>query len=239
MRHNNIRNNYNPIWQEIVEIKSDYKSWIRSLKVIAIAATLILSILAYFGYDKIDTLEKTVLERTNERLEKTDSLLSKIDDKRIEEINKKIHEKEKEYKQILNSFDEIIIQNRQMQDKILSILPPNKRIEAHVDSYYESDNNDYFEIQPISKSFKQNSKVHLYLIFNENFNLKNAEFICFQLMQGNTANKIYYYQIEQRFNNIYFTLDVAKGNYLIQLGYYSKSNNKQTFYNIKKNITVN
>lgn len=117
-RNNSPRRGYEELRKEIVEVKIDYKAWMRSLKIIGFSVTIILALLAFWGYDKIDTIEKTILERTDQRLAQSDSLLSKIDDKRIADLNNKLLLKEKEYTQTIKSLENIITQNKQIEDKI-------------------------------------------------------------------------------------------------------------------------
>lgn len=232
------RKDYEDLRKDITEVRIDYKAWIRTIKIIAFSVTIILAVLTYFGYDKIDSLEKTIIDRTNNRLAQTDSILSKIDEKKINEINQRITDKEKEYSQTLKNFEKIITQNKRIEDNILALLPNNKRTERKLSSYYGSHVDDLFDFRPIENSYKQNSVVNFYLIFKETFDLNNADVISLNLFRGNYIIKQYYYVIEQRFNKINLTFDVEKGDYTIEFGFLSKSNDKPTFHSYKKNIKI-
>ena len=232
------RNSYEDLKKDITEVKIDYKSWMRTLKTIGFSITVILAIFAYFGYDKIDSLEKTILERTNNRLAQTDSILAKIDSKKINELNQRISEKEKEYSQTLNNFEKIISQNKKIEDNILALLPNNKRVERNYSSYYGGKVDDLFEFRPIENNYKQNSVVNLYLIFDETFDLSKADCISINLYKGNYVIKRHYYSVQERFNKINFTFDVDKGDYAIEFGFLSKSNDKPTYHSFKKYIKI-
>jgi hypothetical protein len=232
------RKDYDDLRKDITEVRIDYKSWMRTIKVITFSVTIILAVLAYFGYDKIDSLENTIIERTNNRLAQTDSILSKIDEKKINEINQRISDKEKEYTQTLKNFEKIITQNRRIEDNILALLPSNKRIERNFSSYYGGRVDDFFDFRPIENSYKQNSIVNFYLIFKETFDLNKADVISLNLFNNNYIVKQYYYLIEQRFNKIDLTFDVEKGDYTIEFGFLSKSGDKPTFHCYKKAIKI-
>ena len=79
-------NENNKLRDELFEYRVDIKSYIRNLNTIIIAGTLIISVLAFFGYNKIENIEKIVIDKTNQRLAITDSLLAKIDQKKIDSI---------------------------------------------------------------------------------------------------------------------------------------------------------
>jgi hypothetical protein len=232
------RKDYDDLRKDIIEVKIDYKSWMRSLKVIAIAVTVVLSILAYFGYDKIDTLEKTILDRTNSRLAKTDTLLSKIDEKRIDAINKRITEKETEYNSTLKSIEKVINQNKIMEEKILSVLPNNTRVNRELKSFMAGQQDDIFETRQLQATYNRNQKTSLYLIFDEKYDLKNVDVICLQMTKDNVIQKDYYYAVEQRFNKIEVTFDLPSGNYKLEFGFLTKSNNLPTFHRIVRNIKI-
>ncbi|MCL4548701.1 MAG: hypothetical protein M1495_09045 [Bacteroidetes bacterium] len=229
---------YEKLRDELFKVSVDYKAWMRSLKIIAIAITIILTLLAFFGYDKIDTIEKTILERANLRLAKTDSILSKIDDKKINELNMRLVEKEKQYEQTLSNFEKLLSQNEKIEDRILQLLPNNKRIEYKLSTYIIKSPEDYFQIKPIKNIWHSNEIMNLYLVFNDNFDLKKVTALRFQLSDSKYLVKDYYFQNEQRFNKIEITLDVGKGDYFFEFGFITKENNEDVFYRFVKKIKI-
>lgn len=239
MRHNlSPRKDYDDLRKDINDVRIDYKSWMRSLKVIAISVTVVLSILAYFGYDKIDTLEKSIIERTNSRLAKTDTLLSKIDEKRIDNINKRITEKENEYNVTLNSISKIINQNRIVEEKILSVLPNNKKTDREPRTISLKQPDNIFEVRQLQATYTKNQKISLYLIFAEEYDLKNVDVICLHISKNNVLQKDNYYLVEQRFNKIEVTLDLNSGDYEFEFGFLTKSKVVPDFHRIIKKIKI-
>ncbi|MDP4194857.1 MAG: hypothetical protein Q8940_07400 [Bacteroidota bacterium] len=238
LRNKNNESSCEKLRDEVFKINVDYHTWMRSLKVIGICVTIILTLLTFFGYDKIDSIEKTILERANVRLAKTDSLLAKIDDKRINEINYKLLQKEKEYEVTIGNFEKMIAQNERLEERILQLLPDNKRIDVKLNSYISKSPEDIFEIRPVKDSWNNNENMKLYLIFNDKYDLNKVIGLKFSIDNSKYEIKDYYYQIEQRFNKISVTLDLAKGPYLINFGFLEKSKDIPTYYHISKKINI-
>jgi amino acid permease len=67
----------NKLRDELFEYRIDIKAYKRSLNAIIAAGTILISVIAFFGYSKIENIEKTIMNRANERLAITDSLLKK------------------------------------------------------------------------------------------------------------------------------------------------------------------
>ena len=237
-QNNSFHRSYDKMQNDIIEIKVDYRSWLRSLKVIGSSIAIILGILAYFGYDKIDTLESTILKQLNSRLAITDSLLSNIDEDKLDKLNIRLEEKEKEYNKTIANIARIIMLNKEIEDKILETLPNNSIIKQKYTTMYQSGNENIFEVKPIKKTYKQNSNEYFYLIFFENYSLENADFVLFQIQKGNSVLKDSFNKIESRFNKIELNFNIPKGKYIIEFGIVTKSNSTPTFHRVKKEIEI-
>jgi hypothetical protein len=134
------QSSYEKLRDEVLEVKVDYRAWLRSLKVIALCVTIILAILAYFGYDKIESIESTAVQRVNERLAKTDSLISLIDEVRIHQLDQMLNElsqrvdgKEQELDQLMMGLNQRLQDSQHQLDMRLDSL--NERIRAGEQEY--------------------------------------------------------------------------------------------------------
>ena len=115
---------------ELFDYRIDIKSYKRNLSTIIIASSVLISVLAFFGYNKIDAIENSILERANNRLAITDSILATIDQKKIDSLKLLLIEKEKEYKLTISNFEKIVAQNKKLEMKLLVSLPENERIKS-------------------------------------------------------------------------------------------------------------
>ena len=127
---------------------------IRNLNTIIIAGTLIISVLAFFGYNKIENIEKIVIDKTNQRLAITDSLLAKIDQKKIDSIKNILIVKEKEYSTIITNFEKTIQQNRELELLFLKSIPENESIKENNVSYSLGNPEGLFEVVINNKKLK-------------------------------------------------------------------------------------
>jgi len=154
---------------------------IRNLNTIIIAGTLIISVLAFFGYNKIENIEKIVIDKTNQRLAITDSLLAKIDQKKIDSIKNILIVKEKEYSTIITNFEKTIQQNRELELLFLKSIPENESIKENNVSYSLGNPEGLFEVVINNKKLKSGQKDFVYLIFQEDLDLGPDDFISIKL----------------------------------------------------------
>lgn len=244
MLRKTTQSNYDKIRDELIEIKSDYKAWLRSLKILWVAVSIILFILAFFGYSKIESIEKTIFERVELRLKTTDSLLAQIDKRRIDSLNKIISEKEVEYKSVIANFENTIRKNKELELKLLNSLVPNKRIEYNLTSYYKESSEGYLKISEIPKSINQKSSLPIYLIFLNNEAVQMAEVINVSVTYKNDKGEIistgrYFYEINGVYNKAVISFDLPKRRYDVEIGFIAKVNGNKYNYSQNYSIDVN
>ena len=169
--------NYEHLRDEIFEVRVDYKSWIRSLKVITVSISIIIFILGYFGYTKIDSIENEVIERVNQRLAVTDSLISTIDQSRIDSLNNLIIQQEERYQQTIENLERIITTNEEIQKNLIEALPPNSRIEVPLSSYRTRSPDGMFTLGDIYRDFELYESINVGMIFEESVNLDEIKAI--------------------------------------------------------------
>jgi hypothetical protein len=235
------KSSYEKLRDELFDTRVDLKAWIRSLKVLGSSVVVLLTILGYFGYNKIESIESTILDKANARLAKTDTILSKIDEKKIDELNRRLGEKQREYEITLSNFEKVLRKNKELEEKLLRSLPPNERAEHPLREWYEKSPEDYFEVRPFGAIFRRKEKQDIYLTFAEKFDLKKASVLRLQLIEDkkNGYQVIdYFFKVQQRFNKITFTPDVDPGNYVLNVGFVTTENNKDTFFRNQNKVKV-
>ncbi len=226
---------YEKLRDELTETRIDLKAWIRSMKILGICVSILLFILAFLGYDKIDSIQQKIL--------------SKIDEKRLDELNQRILAKEREFEQTLKNFEKVQSKNKELEEKLLASLPSNEQISApRIDSSLLAPAEDRFQIRDFPLSFKKSSRQNLFLTFNDNFDLKNAELLEVAILQKKSENHYnqyadYFFKVQQKLNKLSFVVDVEPGNYLLRAGYVIKTKGKSdkveyTFYSYEYSIRI-
>ena len=236
------RPNYEKLRDELLETRVNYKTLLNNFKMLAVFVTIVLAIIAYFGYGKIDSIESKILEKANIRLAKTDALLAKIDDKKIDELNKRLSEKQHEYETTLQNFERVLAKNKELEEKLLHSLPSNDRVEHPLIDYLTNTPEDYFTVRQFALTFRRKEKQEIYLTFADNFDIKKANFLALQLLadkpNGYYLMLHYFFKVQHKLNKLTFTPDVPPGKYVLDVGFFTTDNGKETFYRLEKSVTV-
>ena len=235
-------NNLEKIRNDLFDYRVDIKSYIKNLNTIIIAASIIISVLAFFGYNKIENIEKIVLEKANQRLALTDSLLAKIDQKRIDSINMVLTSKEKEYETTINNFEKAIQQSRELELILLKNLPENESIKEKNVTYTIGNPKGLFEVIIKKRKLGKGQKEFIYLIFQENTSFGKSDFISVSLSPKgrNIITFQKYYKLNSKLNKVSFTLVPYKNyrKYNLSVSYYKKDAKYYTNYKINTEIEL-
>ncbi|MCD4663979.1 MAG: hypothetical protein K8R68_01835 [Bacteroidales bacterium] len=228
--------------EELFEIRVDVQVYKRSFKILVTSVVIITAIIAYFGYDKIDTIQKDILKKANQRLAQTDSLLSNIDQSKLDTLNIKLSKKVKEYELTLANFDLVLQSNKELENKLFATLNTNKRVEYPLKSLYQHSPEDFFKLKKFPNVFKPNEKLDLFLSFSDSFELSSAEVLKLEITKTKNDQlyqvKDYSFEVQQRLNKLSITLDIAKGKYILDVGFIKKDKEKYHFYRFRKNIVI-
>jgi len=234
---------YEKLKEDLFDYRVDIKSYKRNLNTIMVCFSIIISIAAFFGYNKIESIQESILIRANERLAITDSLLSKIDKHKIDSLNEIISQKEIEYKQTIDNFENVISNNRALEDKLLKSLPENKRIALNVNSYSTEFPTSIFEILPFRKTLKSGDNESIYLIFKDDVINSKEDFISINLFpKGHNILLLdKRYDIDTRLNRLSFGIVRFENyiDYVLEIAYFKKekNDNYRKFY-ITENIRL-
>lgn len=240
------RTNQNPeegLRNELFDYRVDIKSYKKNLNTIIVCGTIVFSILGFMGYNKIENIEKTILEKANKRLIQTDSLLAKIDQTKIDSLNTMLRNKEIEYNILLARFEKIITLSEELQLKFLDSLTENERIESKVNSYIQQSASNIFEIIPFKKQVSKNQRQYIYLILNESVDIKPDSYLDIRIfpkdrrmiVRNNT------YKVSSKFNKVSFEIEPFENykEYELEISFFSKSKSgTYNKYQIKEAITL-
>lgn len=227
------KSSYEKLRDELFDTRVDLKAWVRSIKIMLSFAAAFLATLAYFGYDKIQSVEKAIIDQANSRLAKSDALLAMVDEKKLNQINKRLSDKEKEYEIMISSFNKFVSKNKELQEVLLKSMEPNEvLLEPEIPSITLADSEFNFEVRPFPSTIKAKSKQDIYLTFQDGFPLNDAEMLGVYFLQMSSESsyknlKKYIFKGQQRQNKLSFTVNVAPDNYLLRVGYLKKSKDRK------------
>lgn len=227
---------------ELFDYRVDIKSYRKNLNTLAVAGTILLSMLAFFGYNKIENIEETIMQRANERLALTDSLLAKIDQAKIDSLNQLLLSKEQEYNVTIANFERILRQSTDLQKKLLESLPENERTNGKTNSYSEEYPTSIFEINSFNKSLTKDQTEFLYLIFKDNIDFSRDDYISITLYPkgGRIILLDKNYKISSKLNKISYGIPPYENykEYELQISFFKKEDNRYKRYWIKENVNL-
>jgi len=233
---------YQKINEDLIEVRVEIKSYKQSFKILVSSVAVIIAILAYFGYDKIESIQKQILNSANQRLAKTDSLLSNLDQQKLDLLNEKLIQKTKEYEKTLSNFNKALTRNKELESRLFSALPTNKRIESKISTYHVLSPEDYFEIKQLKNSFRSGEKFAAYLSFNDSFDLSLAKELKLTITQKKEGKRFmvkdYSFEVHDKLNKLSCTLNIEKGEYILEIGFIKEDSGEKYFYRYKKNISI-
>ncbi|MBI5216975.1 MAG: hypothetical protein HY960_14570 [Ignavibacteriae bacterium] len=236
------QSNFEKLRDELFEVRVDIKAYIRSLKILGSSVAILFTILAYFGYDKIDSVQQTILNKANQRLAQTDSLLANIDQTKLDSLNRLLVQKQKEYQITLSNFELALRRNKELEFKLFDALKPNERTEYEIPSWTVHPPEDFFEVKYLPDKYRSGEKLDLYLSFSESFNLNDVKVLRVELTEYREGQayriRDYKFKVQQRLNKFSITLDIPKGKYLLEVGFVKMEGNGHGFYRLQKSIEI-
>jgi len=219
---NSNKDSIDKLRDDLFDYRLDIKSYKNNLNTIIITGSILISILAFFGYMKIENIEKIILDKADLRLAKTDTLLSKIDQKKIDSLNNLLVTKEIEFAQTIINFEKIISQNQELENKLLKSLPENKRITKGFDKYISEKPTDVFIVRkPFVGELMSGETKDLYAIITENFEIDTNDYLSLTIYPKGRRMQLYrnVYEINSRLNKMTFGIEQFENHkdYIIEI----------------------
>lgn len=232
----------NKLKEDLFDYRVDIKSYKRSLNIIIISVTVLGSILAFFGYSKIEHIENTIMAKANNRLKITDSILAKIDGKRIDSLNNVIVIKEKEYQTTIENFEKLILYSKELELKLLESIKENERITVKNNSYFSEFPTDMFYIHPINKNVEKLKSYPIYLVINNINTFSKEDYLSINVFPKGRRVLILdkTYKVNSKFNKLSFGIEPFENNkiYELEISFFKREKNGYRKHSIVEEITI-
>ena len=225
--------------KDVEELKIEIKAYKKNLKFSSFLVTLLLVIIAFFGYDKFDSIEKKILAKANFRLAKTDSLLNSIDDNMIKKLRDELTQNTKLYKQTLKNMEEAIKSSKDLEMVLLKNLPANNITNNTVSTYITKDPHNMFNIREFDKEYKSGDEPSILLILEDlNVDIK-IEFINIRIENNkDIIVRDYAFESRGKFNKLKCSLNISPGKYKASIGLMIKEGDIHSFYREVRNLVI-
>lgn len=198
---------YEKLRDELFHYRIEIKSYQRSIGILATCVSIVIGILAFFGYDRIESVMKSYESRANNRLAHTDSLLSYVDTKALDSLRDVVASKTALYEKAMSELEKGTRINAELFKMIIGNLPFNSHVEHHIDSYLQNSATGVFEIGFYTELYKAGQTGECHVVFNDNATIGLDDVFIVSIFPKNRHLAIFYqtYSIQGKYNRLPFT----------------------------------
>lgn len=233
---------YEKIKDELFQYRVEIQSYKRSMNMLWICVSIVLSILTFFGYNKIEVLLDEVKQTANEKLAETEQLLSKINTHYLDSLTTIVEERTIAYEEAIAALEKGTKVNNELYKKLISGLPYNKRIAAEFEPYIEKDATNLFDIVFYSDHYISGQTGECYVVMGDEYSPEKDDVFFIEVMPNNRRVIIYYqtYEVLRNYNKFHFKFDKYEqsNDYNLVIALQRKQGKETIRYTISKPIAI-
>ena len=168
---------YEKLRDEVFQYRIETRSQLKSFRYLASFTAIVVAILAFFGYDKIDSITSKIEERTNSRLASTDSLLSSIDTQYLDSLTIAVSQRTAIYEKALTELERGTKVSQDYFRVVGNSLPYNKEIEVKIDSYLNDNRIDVIDVVQFSGTIHERQVGDCIVSIRDDVDIKEGDAI--------------------------------------------------------------
>ncbi len=176
---------YEKLRDELFQYRVDIQSYRRSMNALWACVPVIMAILAFFGYNKVEALLDKVEQSANERLSETDALLSKVDAHYLDSLTAIVEERTIAYEEAIAALEKGTRVNNELYTKLISGLPYNKRVETKVEPYVGKSATNLFDIVFYSEKYKYGQTGECYVVMGDEYSIEKDDVFLIEVRPRN------------------------------------------------------
>ena len=194
---------------ELFQYRVDIQSYKRSMNTLWACVPIIMAILAFFGYNKIESLLDRVEQNASERLSETDALLSKVDTHYLDSLTAIVEERTIAYEEAIAALEKGTRVNNELYKKLISGLPYNKRIEMKVEPYVGKDATNVFDVVFYSEKYQYNQIGECYVVMGDDYSLEKDDVFLIEVRPQNRHMIIFSetFEVLSNYNKFHFKFE--------------------------------
>ena len=185
---------------ELFQYRVEICSYKRSMKYLIACVTVVIAVLGFFGYDKIDSVADKFEKRASNRLSVTE-----LDTHFLDSITDLIYKTTNVYENSLKTLEKGVQYNIDYVN-LISKLSYNKRAEKTPDTYFERNATNVFDIAYYSDSIREDIIGECYVVMRDEYKY-NTEDVFLIAVYPRGRNIAVYYQpfvVKNDYNKFYF-----------------------------------
>lgn len=235
-------NSYEKLRDELFEYRVDIQAYKRSVNVLCACVSIIVAILGFFGYNRIEALLEKVEQNANERLEKTDELLAQVDIQYLDSLTTIVEARTKSYEAAISALERGTRVNNDLYKKLINGLPYNIKSEERILSYTDRDAINIFDIVFYDSSYSYGATGECYVVMGEEYKPQADDIFLVEVFPKNRNVTVYYqtFVVQSNYNKFYFKFKEFEQykDYLLSVVLLQKKGGTTYGYHMSKHIMV-
>lgn len=191
---------------DLFQYRVEIQSYKRSMNILSACVSIVIALLGFFGYNKVESLLDKVEQGANERLAKTDELLDKIDTHYLDSLKLTVEERTLAYEQAISALEKGTRVNNELYKKLITGLPYNKRSEVKYDSYILRDATNIFDVVFYSDKYSLGQTGECYIVMGDEFVKEKYDVLLVEVLPKQRNVAIYYqmFEVYSNYNKLHF-----------------------------------
>lgn len=192
---------------ELFQYRVEIQSYKRSMNTLWACVSVVVAILGFFGYNRVESLLEKVEESANERLSKTDSILTKIDTQFLDSITTAVAEKTEEYENAIAALEKGMRVNKELYKKLISGMPYNKRVDDAFHSYVERDAVNLFDVIFYDDKYVSDKTGECYVVMGDEYKKEKNDLLLVEVKPNNRHVIVYYqaFEVQNNYNRLHYS----------------------------------
>lgn len=225
---------------ELFQYRVEICSYKRSMNCLIACVSVVIALLGFFGYDKIDSVADRFEERASNRLSVTDSILAKIDTHFLDSITNIINQTTIVYENALLSLEKGIQYNTDYK-QLISKQPYNKRKEGFVNSFAIRNATNVFDLAYYTDSIHSGNVGECFVVMRDDYDYSQEDLFLVEILPSGSNTVIYRqtFEVKSDYNKFYYQFNKQESNnkYKLEVILLKKVGNQFDFgYKVAKNI---
>lgn len=231
---------YEKLRNELFEYRVDIKSYKRSMNTLIAAASVVMTILAFFGYNRIEAIHDEVEARANARLAKTDSLLAMVDMRYLDSLKEVVNERTLLYEEAIAALERGTRVNNEIFKKLIENLPYNKRLEVGIGAFYEKDAFNLFDVVYYSEEYGYKNTGECYVVMGDEFVKQPDDMFLVEVFPKKRNLAVYFqlFEVHDNYNKLFFKFDKFEqyDKYVLKVVLLRNSEKHRSGYSMQKEV---
>lgn len=236
---------YEKLRDELFHYRVEIQAYKRSMGMLWTCVSIVVALLGFFGYNRVEALLSRVEQTANERLAKSDALLAQVDTYSVDSLALIIQEKVQVLEVAITALENGTRVNNVLYKKLIAGLPYNKMVDLPFEKIKVnvSGVTDEFDVVYYSERYTVGELGECYIIMGEDYFKERDDVLLVQVFPLNWFIPVYSqsFEVNSDYNRLCFEFSPLEQHkdYEIAITLLRKQDNHTVGYRINKPVFIN